>query len=59
MEYEANSTQKDDVIAKINEAKRAEHVRFQKVGKGQNKRIYDTIMASQTGTVCLWYRQTS
>ena len=26
-----------------------------KVGKGQNKCIYGTITASQTGTVCLWY----
>jgi len=28
VENEANGTKKDDVIAKINEAKRTEHVRF-------------------------------
>jgi len=28
MENEANGTKKDDVIAKIKEAKRTEHVRF-------------------------------
>jgi len=43
VENEANDAKKDHVIAKINEAKRTE---FQKVGKGQNKRIHGTRMAA-------------
>jgi len=54
MENEANGAKRDHVIAKINEAKLST-CSFKKVGKGQNKRIYGALMASQTGTVCLWY----
>jgi len=45
-ENEANGAKKDFFIAKINKAKQTE---FQKVVKGQNKLIYGTRMASQTG----------
>ena len=29
---------------------------FRKVGKGENKGIYGTIRASQTRTICWWYK---